>query len=204
MRRLLFGGSFDPVHSGHLQVAEAAARALGAERVSLLPAAVSPHKTGTVASPEDRLALCRAAVEGNPLFDVLDAEIRRGGRSYTVDTVRELLAGPLRGDQVMLLLGQDQLAELPRWRDAAELLALAPVAVVPRPGAPPPDWEALEAALGRAAAEGIRSRFLPVATSVVSSTEVRRRAAQGRSIRCWVPDAVADLIEARGLYRGAA
>jgi nicotinate-nucleotide adenylyltransferase len=202
VRRLLFGGSFDPVHTGHLEVARAAARALGAERVSLIPAADAPHKPGAArASGADRLAMCRLAVAGDPLFDVLDAEVRRGGVSYTIDTVRELLGGPLRGDQVLLLVGQDQLRDLARWREAAALVALVPVAVAPRPGAAEPPWEEIESAFGRDAADGIRRRLLPIAPVDVSSTDVRRRVAEGRSIRCRVPDAVADYIEARGLYR---
>lgn len=202
MRRLVFGGSFDPVHSGHIEVAKAAARALGAERVSLVPAAGAPHKQGGAsATAGDRLEMCRRAVAGDALFDVLDAEVRRGGVSYTVDTLRELIAGPCAGDSLMLLVGQDQLSGLPQWKDAREIAALAPIAVVPREGALEPPWAALEAALGREAALGIRARMLKVAPVAISSTDVRRRVAEGRSVRCWVPDPVADYIEERGLYR---
>lgn len=204
MKRLLFGGTFDPIHAGHLAVAEAAGRALGADRVSLIPAWISPHKSATSAAPEDRLEMCRLAVAGNDLLEVLDVEIRRGGRSYTYDTVRALLDGPFRGDQVMLLVGQDALADLPRWHRAAELAALVPIAVAPRPGAAAPDWPALAAALGASAASGMKSRFLALPPSVVSSTAVRDRLAAGKSIRCWVPDAVVDYVEAHGLYRAAA
>lgn len=202
MRRILYGGSFDPVHSAHVAIAEAAAKLLGADRVSFVPAASPPHKPGgTVASAEDRLEMLRRAVAGNPRLDVLDVEIRRGGRSYTIDTVRELLDGPCRGDSLVLLVGQDQLADLATWHRARELAALVPIAVAPRPGAPEPPWEELSRALGEDAARAIRGRVLPLPASPVSSTEVRRRAAEGKSVRCWVPDAVADWIEERGLYR---
>ena len=205
MKRLLFGGSFDPIHAGHVAIAQAAARALGADRVSFVPAADAPHKRGAARAPaEDRLEMCRLAAAADPLFDVLDAEVRRGGVSYTVDTVRDLLAGPCRGDQVVLLLGQDSLADLPGWRDAAALAALAPIAVVPRAGAKDPPWEALETSLGRAATDGIRARMLRISPVDMSSTVVRQRVADGKSIRCWVPDAVADYVERRGLYRAAA
>ncbi|MCE9637883.1 MAG: nicotinate (nicotinamide) nucleotide adenylyltransferase [Planctomycetes bacterium] len=200
MRRLLYGGTFDPVHAGHIAIALAAGRATGAERVSLVPASVSPHKLATVASAEDRLAMCRLAAAEHPTIDVLDIEVRRGGRSYTFDTISELLAGPFRGDQVMLLLGQDALIDLPKWHRARELAALVPIAVAPRPGAAAPDWDALTAAIGAEAVTGIRGRVLRLPTSPVSATAVRERRAQGRSIRCWVPDAVADYIEANGLY----
>lgn len=205
MRRVLFGGSFDPVHAGHLQVADAAARALGADRVSFVPAAQSPHKPGgTAASAEDRLEMLRRAVAGDARFDVLDVELRRGGRSYTYDTVRELLDGPCRGDALVLLIGADQLADLSKWHRARELAALVPIAVAPRPGAPDPPWDALDAALGPEATAALRARILRLPLSPISATEVRRRAAAGRSVRCWVPDAVADWIEIRGLYRGDA
>lgn len=204
MKRLLYGGSFDPVHAAHLSLARSAARALAADRVSLVPASDAPHKRGAAAaSAADRLEMCRRAAAADPLFDVLDVEIARGGTSYTIDTVRELLAGPCRGDRLMLLIGQDQLADLANWRSAADLAALAPIAVLPRAGAPEPPWDELAQKLGREAADGIRARFLRVPTSDISSTQVRRRVAEGKSIRCWVPDAVADYVEARGLYRNA-
>jgi nicotinate-nucleotide adenylyltransferase len=202
VRRLLFGGSFDPVHSGHLQVGSAAGRALAADRVSLVPAADAPHKRGAaVASAQDRLAMCRLAAATDALFDVLDVEVRRGGVSYTIDTVAELAAGPCRGDHLLLLLGQDSLADLPKWHRARELAALLPIAVVPRPGATAPPWTELEAALGAQSTDAIRRLWLRVPQSKVSSREVRRRVAEGKSIRCWVPDPVADYIEERGLYR---
>ena len=202
MRRLVFGGSFDPVHAGHVALARAAARVLRADRVSLVPAAGAPHKReGAGASAEDRLEMCRRAVAGDPLFDVLDVEVRRGGVSYTVDTLRELIAGPCAGDSLMLLLGQDQLAGLAQWKDARALAALAPIAVVPREGADEPPWAELEGALGREAVGGIRARMLKVPPVAISSTDVRKRAAEGRSVRCRVPDPVADYIEEKGLYR---
>lgn len=200
MKRLLYGGTFDPVHAGHIAIALAALRATGADRVCLVPASVSPHKQATVANADDRLAMCRLAAAGHAEIEALDLEVLRGGRSYTFDTVSELLAGPFRGDQVLLLLGQDALNDLPKWHRARELAALVSIAVAPRPGAAAPDWAVLTAALGADAVAGIRSRVLRLPTSPVSATEVRARRADGRSIRCWVPDAVADYIESKGLY----
>ena len=201
MRRLVFGGSFDPIHTAHLELARAAARALGAERVSLVPTAEAPHKRGAAtAAPADRLEMCRRATQADPLIDVLDVEVRRGGVSYTIDTLRELRRGSCRGDQMMLLIGQDSLADLASWRDAAAIATLAPIAVIPRPGAKDPPWDALRLALGDAAVAGIRARMLRVPPMDMSSTEIRKRIADGKSVRCWVPDAVADYIEERGLY----
>lgn len=201
MRRVLYGGSFDPVHAGHLHVAAHALRMLSADRLSFVPAAASPHKpAGPSAPAEDRLAMVRLAAESDPRFDVLDVEVRRGGRSYTVDTVRELLAGPCRGESLMLLIGADALLDLPRWHRARELADLVPVAVAARPGVPEPDWAEMERVLGAAAVAGLRSRHLRIPPSPVSSTLVRRRIAEGKSVRCWVPDSVADYIESKGLY----
>jgi len=202
VKRLVFGGSFDPVHAGHLAVARAAAKVLGADRVSLVPAADAPHKRGAAsASADDRLEMCRRAVDGDPLFDVLDVEVRRGGVSYTVDTLRELREGPCRGDSLMLLLGQDALAEFATWRAAREVAESAPIVVVPRRGGKAVPWDALEEVLGKSATDAIRARVLPLTPVEGSSTQVRDRVAAGKSIRCWVPDPVADYVEARGLYR---
>ncbi len=200
LRRLLYGGSFDPVHTGHTAVAAAAGRLAGADVVSLVPAADPPHKDGTHASAVHRLAMCRLVAEELPGVDVLDIEITRGGVSYTIDTVEALLAGPCRGEQLMLLIGQDSVPLLPTWRRIDELLRIVPVAVAPRPEAADPDWESLEKALGREACRGLRQRWLATPRHAISSTAIRQRVAEGRSIRCFVPDPVADYVAAEGLY----
>ena len=206
LRRVLYGGTFDPVHTAHIEIAEAAGRLLGADRVSLIPAADPPHKShGPHATAADRLEMVRRAVAGRPLLDVLDVEVRRGGLSYTIDTVEELLAGPCKGETLMLLVGEDALPLLPTWHRVRDLLRLVPVAVAPRStsadqAAGGPDWDTLARALGEATVADLRSRRLATPCSPISSTEVRRRVAEGRSIRCWVPDPVADYIAERGLY----
>lgn len=204
-RRLLYGGTFDPIHSAHVTVAEAAGRLIGADLVSLVPTGDPPHKPeGPYASAEDRLEMVRRAVAGRPLLDVLDLEVRRGGTSYTIDTVERLLAGPCKGESLALLLGQDALDLLPQWHRVHELLDLVPVFVAPRANAPEPPWDRLRAAFGDAVVDDLRKRTLATPREPISSTDVRRRIAEGRSIRCWVPDPVADYIETRGLYaRGA-
>ncbi len=202
MKRILFGGSFDPVHAGHVAIAEGAFRALGADRLTFVPAGRSPHKSsGPRASGEDRLAMLRLVAATVPGWDVTDVELRRAPPSYTIDTVLELLSGPFTGDSLMLLLGQDSLAELHRWRRAAELARLCGFAVVVRPDAPEPPWADLERVLGAEAVRRMRGGFLRLPPSAVSSSAVRARIAAGKSIRCWVPDPVADYIETRGLYR---
>ena len=189
----LFGGSFNPPHVAHLAVAEAAAEAAGLDRVLWMPAATSPHKQGDPGgvSAEHRLAMTRLAVAGNPRFAVDDAEVRRGGVSYTVDTLRALRAARPEADLV-LVLGGDSLAGLSTWREPEAILALARLVVYRRPGSDeagvPP--EVLD-----------RVRFVDAPPLDLSSTVLRRRLAAGRTVRYLVPDAVLAYAEAHGLYR---
>ena len=189
MRIGVFGGTFDPPHVGHQVVASDACQALELDRVLWIPSAVPPHKLHTVRAPaETRLALVRAAIDGDPRFEADDLELRRAGPSYTVDTLRELAARH-PGAELVLLVGADNLREIPGWREPAEILRLARVAVLSRDGAGvPPDAP-------------IPALSVAVTRMDVSATEVRRRAAAGETIRYLVHDAVRALIERDGLYR---
>jgi nicotinate-nucleotide adenylyltransferase len=185
MKLALYGGTFDPIHHGHLILAREAREQLGLDRVVLVPAARSPFKPGVAQTPpEVRLAMVAAAVEGEPGLAVDDSEITRGGTSYTIDTV---LAARARWPEAELwwLVGADHVAELPRWHRYAELRELVRFAVLARAGS------------GAAAAHG-----LPVVarTIDISATEVRARVARGASIRYLTPPAVAALIARHGLY----
>jgi nicotinate-nucleotide adenylyltransferase len=178
----------------HLAVAEAAAEAAGLTRVLWMPAATPPHKQGDLAvvSAEHRLAMTRLAVAGNARFDVSDAEVRRGGVSYTVDTLRALRAAHPAADLV-LLLGGDSLADFMTWREPEAILALARLVVYPRPG---------YAGAGVPAPVLARTTFADAPLLDLSGTALRARLAAGRTVRYLVPDAVCDYIEAHGLYRG--
>ena len=183
----LFGGSFDPVHHGHLLVARAALESLALEELRFVPAAEQPFKPGGHAPAADRVALLRAAIAGAPGFGVETAEVDRGGASYTVETLRMLKERePAR--TFILLLGADAAADLPRWREADEVLRLARVAVFARPGYPIPDaaWV---------------SAVVPAPAIDISATDLRQRVAAGRPIRYYVPDPVATMVAERGLYR---
>ena len=183
----LFGGSFDPVHVGHLVAAEAVADALDLH-VRLLPAREQPFKwSGHRATPEQRVAMLQLAVAGNPRLSVEPIELTLPTPSYTVTTLRAL-AGREPGNRFTLLLGADAAAELAAWYQVDALPALADVVVFARPGAPLPRHAAIR-------------RVVEVPAVDVSATMIRERVRQARSIRYLVPDAVRDYIAARGLYR---
>ena len=185
----LFGGSFDPVHVGHLIVAEAAAEALGADvRVRFVPAREQPFKRAAHgASPEQRAAMLELAVRANPRLAVERIELELPAPSYTVQTLR-VLAAREPGTQFALLLGADAAQEVSAWREAAELPRLARIVAFARAGVPVPR-------------NGIVDRVIEVPGIAISATEIRARVAQGRSIRYLVPDAVGDYIARHGLYR---
>ncbi len=193
MRIGLYGGTFDPVHLGHLRAAETAREAMDLDLVAFLPAAVPPHRGAPLSPAADRLEMARLATAPHPRFEAWDAELRRPGPSYTVETVSSLLC-ERPTDSFVLVVGADTWPEIVTWREPEKLLSLVEVAVVDRPGFPaegpvPP----FPGARGVRRAEG---PSLPV-----SATEIRERARQGRSVRYLVPDAVAEYIVARRLYQ---
>ena len=192
MRIGLYGGTFDPVHLGHLRAAENAREAMSLDLVAFLPAAVPPHRGAPLSPAADRLEMARLATASHPRFEAWDAELRRPGPSYTVETVSSLLC-ERPGDSFVLVVGADTWPEIATWREPERLLSLVEVAVVDRPGYPTEEPVApFPGARGVRRAEG---PSLPV-----SATAIRERARQGRSVRYLVPDAVADYIVARRLY----
>jgi nicotinate-nucleotide adenylyltransferase len=192
----ILGGTFDPVHNGHLGIAEEAREALGLERVLLVPASSPPHKPGrpvTVAA--HRLAMVELAIADNPAFAVSRIEVERGGASYSLDTLEALRSEGV--EQPWFILSAEALAGFPTWREPDRILALCRLAVVPRGGYDPLDraWVA-ERFPGRED----RVTFLPGPLLPISGSVVRRRAAVGRSVRYLVPDAVARYIADHALY----
>jgi nicotinate-nucleotide adenylyltransferase len=198
----VFGGTFDPIHHGHLAIAEEAREALGLERVLFVPAAASPFKTdGDATDAVHRLAMVEAAIEGNPSFTCSRLELDRPGPSFTVDTLAALAGEGSGPDALWLILSSEALAGLPRWREPGRILDLARLAVVPRAGHDPlgPDW-----ACATFPGREDRFRFLPGPLLPISGSVIRRRAAAGRSVRYLVPDAVARYIKMYGLYSNPA
>ena len=192
MKLGVFGGTFDPVHHGHLIVAEYVRESVGLDRVVLVPTMISPHKTdAAVSSGLHRLAMLREGVKSNPFFQVSDAEIERGGISYTVDTLR-MMAESHRGDQLYLLIGADNLSEFRTWKDPAEIVKLARLVVMNRPGFP-------SARGDHGLPENIIQCSVP--SIDISATEIRRRVANGLTISYLVPPGVARYIGRHRLYR---
>lgn len=194
MRIGVFGGTFDPVHLGHLIVAEAARAEARLERVLFVLSPRPPHKDVAELAPvSHRLAMLRLAVTGNPYFAISTIELQREGASYTVDTLRQLKATPeYVAAELHLLLGMDSLAGLEQWREPEAILKLARLLVYPRLQAGP--------------VQNVRPEFrqacriLDCPIVEISSTEIRRRLQQGGTIRYLVPESVRHYLQANRLY----
>ena len=186
------GGTFDPIHLGHLRAAENAREALHLDRVLFVPAGQPPHRRGPVASALDRFAMTALATADHRSFQASDVELRRAGPSYTIDTIVALLEG--RPESLCLIVGSDTFVEMSEWKDAARVFASCQVAVVPRPG------EGGETPPSPLAGSGGGVCRVPGPTLDISATTVRARVRDGQSVRYLVPDGVADYIGKRGLY----
>jgi nicotinate-nucleotide adenylyltransferase len=198
----ILGGTFDPVHLGHLLLAEQARESLALQRVILVPAGRPPHKPGRVLTPFDlRLEMVRLAVGEVDEFEVSEIERDPARPSWTVGTLRRLLAGPGAPEEIWLLLGADSLEELPTWREPEEIVRLARLAVYPRPG-----WDAATDPASLAPAQEAwraagRLVLLEGPRLALSSSEIRERVRRGCSLRFLVPESVRCYIAAHGLYR---
>lgn len=185
----ILGGTFNPIHLGHLILGESAREQLELARVLFIPTALPPHKDEPdLLQAEARLALVQAATAANPAFAVSDLEIRRGGRSYTIDTLRALRDQPGPETAWTVLVGSDAAATLTQWKSFDDIQQLARIVVAERPGHP----------LNHLPAEVSR---IKIPTLDISSTDIRRRIAAGQSVRYLVGDPVATLLERHGYYR---
>jgi len=197
----IFGGSFDPVHQGHLLIAEQFAEDMKLDLVKFIPAKVSPFKLGyTPTSDKHRLEMLRLAVGSNPRFEVDALELNRGGVSYTIDTVNEL-RGVEPDAEYYMLIGADSLKDFKKWKSPEELLVSVSLVVARRGGEAPPQWSELSGLASPEVIEGIQKRALDLPAMELSSTDIRRRVERGRSIRYLVPSAVEVYIDSHGLYR---
>jgi nicotinate-nucleotide adenylyltransferase len=192
MKLGIYGGSFDPIHLGHLLVAQAAVEELGLDQIFFIPAAHSPFKPDNEPAPgADRLRLIRLALAGKTHAQVDDQEIQRGGISYTVDTLRGY-AERFPGAELFYLIGADNVAKLNEWREPAELARLAEFVVIPRPGETPVNFP-----------PPFRGRYLKGFPLGISSSEIRRRLVAKLSVEHLLPPAVAEAIAGMPAYHQA-
>jgi nicotinate-nucleotide adenylyltransferase len=212
----MIGGTFNPIHVGHLRAAEEVVDALGLERMLFVPSAEPPHKTARVGDPiapaRERLAWVRIAIEGNPAFGVDDLEIERGGRSYAVDTL-SVLAERLAPGRPVFLIGHDAFVEVGTWREPERLFELAHWAVITRPpvtGGSLADWlpkrvrDDIELAPDGLSGAHRRAdtwiRLLEIPALDISASEIRARLRAGRSVRYLLPEAVRKAVLESGAY----
>jgi nicotinate-nucleotide adenylyltransferase len=200
MRLGLLGGTFDPIHFGHLLLAERCREECGLDRVWFLPAGQPPHKAAEgISAGQQRAEVVEFAIAGHPHFEVNRLELGRVGRSFTVDTLREIHAeDPSR--ELFFLIGADSLADLPGWRDPAGIVELATIVAVNRGDRPLPDLDQLRRELGHKVADRVRLVTMPGID--LSSTDIRARVREGKSIRFMTPRPCEVYIHEHGMYRG--
>lgn len=195
----VMGGTFNPIHLGHLMIAEEARQTFHLDKVLFIPSYITPNKLidGPTATAQQRLTMVRLATADNPHFAVSDLEIRRGGRSYTVDTLRFLkrLYGP--SYSLFFISGTDTIEDLPNWNHPQDILKLCEFIGAARPGT----TDVVAAIKAQFGPLGNRIIPLPVPTMNISSTELRRRIRQGLSIRYMMPPSVVAYIEKNGVYQ---
>lgn len=220
MRIGLFGGTFNPIHFGHLRVATEVREAFELDRVILIPAAQPPHKQpGNVAPSVDRLEMAHLAIDSDPALEISDVELRRSGPSYTVDTVAHYQGNLAPEARIFLIMGLDAVLEIDTWKSCRRLLASVPLIVISRPDSAArtgaDGWQRLGRYLKTSisddytfsktdntfVATGMAPLYiLDVSSLDISSTRIRHLVKAGRSIRYLVPPSVADYIATKGLY----
>lgn len=193
----VFGGTFNPIHNGHLHLAENFFKIIGADKLLFIPTYVPPHKVSQeLASAGDRLTMCRKAVEGTP-FEVSDVEIKRGGKSYTSDTLKELKKKYGENSKLYLILGEDMFVTLEKWHEPEIIYSLATLCAAPRSNNGYDSLMHYAVELRRKGADVLIAdiEYLPV-----SSTQVRLAAKENKDISEYVPKGVADYILKKHLY----
>ena len=199
---LLYGGSFNPIHNGHLIIARCAAELLGVSRTIVIPSAAPPHKAGTgLASAEQRLEMARLAIADGPGFEVSDIELRRTGPSYTILTVEDYRREFGPDVPLYWLIGGDTLPELRTWYRVGDLVDLCRIVTAARPGFETPDLSPLLGVLTPAQIQRLGDGILSTPLVDISATEIRQRIREGQSVRDLLPKRVAEYICQHGLYR---
>jgi nicotinate-nucleotide adenylyltransferase len=199
MKTGILGGTFDPIHNGHLAIAEEARAYLNLTEVLFLPAGQPWMKSDkSISSARHRVAMVPLAIEGRPYFKLSRIEVEHKGPSYSVDTIAKLKAQSDETSDLYFIVGWDSLAQLPRWKEPSKLIEMCFLVVVPRPGFTRPDMKALEAET-----PGLSKRviLLDKPRIDISATDIRNKVAQGLSIQQLVPEKVARYIKENGLYQ---
>lgn len=197
----VFGGSFDPVHHGHLIIAEQFLSELSLDKVKFIPAKVSPFKqTYTPTLDKHRLEMLKLAIGAHPKFEVDPIEIQRGGVSYTIDTIKQLQSNDPDATW-FLLVGADSLKDFKKWKTPEKLLHSVQLVVARRGGHPEPDWEQLSGLVSPEELQSIMQTRLDVPAVEISSSSIRERIERNRSIRYLVPAPVEVYIKEHQLYR---
>lgn len=210
----IFGGTFDPIHWGHLRSAEEVSDSFGLDRVFFIPASIPPHKKGQTQTPaRDRLKMVRLAVAHNPRFAVSTLEMKRPGVSYSVDTVRDLTRTLKAGDSLHFIIGLDAFQEIGTWKEFPILFTLCNFIVTSRPGSRESDpLKGTSVAVKKLFCydskrrnyqhhSGTRVNFIELTDIAISASEIRALVRQGRSIRYLLPASVESYIKRQGLYR---
>lgn len=217
----LFGGTFNPIHNGHLSAAKDTAAFCGLDKVYLVPLSLPPHKQSEgIAAAADRLEMIRLAISDMPEMQISEVELHRSGPSYTVDTLRHFTSCAPAGTEFFLIMGADAFLEIDTWKSYQDIFRLVPLIILSRPNIEFADTVALWQAVGKYLQKKISEQYRfseikscfvhPEKTPVyrvdvmpqdISSTMIRQRIKSGQSIMGFVPDSVKDFIQQKGLYR---
>ncbi len=197
----VMGGSFDPIHTGHLIIAEHILDMLNLDIILFVPCNVPSHKDSAGLTPANhRLRMIELALQGNPRFQASDIELKRGGVSYSVDTVSQLISLYGEETKIYFLIGADSLKELSTWKDYKKLLSLCTVVTAGRPDTDIDNWVASEETFSPEEIAVLKKHIAPTPLIDISSTEIRRRRREGESIRNMVPEVVERYIIKNNLY----
>ncbi|MDD5011151.1 MAG: nicotinate (nicotinamide) nucleotide adenylyltransferase [Phycisphaerae bacterium] len=198
---ILFGGTFDPIHIGHIEVASAAAEKIGAKKVVLVPARRSPHKQyHPIASDNDRMAMLKLAVIDKNLFEISAVELNRAEPSYTIDTIRYFKQQFAQDCSIHLLIGADMLDSLPKWHKINELLNECNICVMNRGGFDKPDFDGLTGKFNKETIEKLRNDMIETPKINISSTEIRQRLMTGSDVSEMTYLSVLNYIQKHKLY----
>ena len=200
-RIALLGGTFDPVHLGHLLLAVHSFEALNLDRLIFVPTRLPVHKDTPAAAPAERLEMVRLAIGQDDRFLVCDCELTRNQPSYSIDTARQFQNKLASNSKLFWIIGSDMLADLPSWHKVRDFLDAIELIVVARPGQSPPDFSALKPALTDNQINKIKAHAIDLPLIEISSTQIRKRIADKRSVRYFLPRAVEQCIMERQLYR---